>query len=246
MSSDSSEDTGSDSNKSIVDSSSNPSETQLKVKNLPYKTSVEDVKEMFGQFGEITKAILEYNFDDQQLICYLNFKDDSIYDKVVTQYSNNNDDSTIVEKICYGNGLNIDDRKRKKAKNDWAMDSSESNRNSGSSRGRGRSGGRGGDRGGYRGGSRSCYNCGKEGHISRECTKERNENSRSRGGRGGGGGGGRGGPRTCYNCGEEGHISRECSNKDAGGRSNRGKYDSRSKGFGGDSNNKKSAEDGVW
>jgi len=233
MSSDSSSDTGSDSNKSTGNSQSNASETQLKVKNLPYKTSVEDVKEMFEQYGDITKAILEYNFDDQQLICYLNFKDDSIYDKVVTQYSNNDDDLTTVEKISNGSGSNIDSRKRKKPKNNWAIDSSESNRNSGSSRGRGRSGGRGG------GGDRSCYNCGKEGHISRECTRERNENSRSRGGRGGG----RGGARTCYNCGEEGHISRECSNKDAGGRGNRGKYDSRSKGFDGDSN-KKAAD--VW
>ena len=46
---------------------------------------------------------------------------------------------------------------------------------------------------------RACFNCGEEGHQSRDCPEPRKP-------REGGGGGG----RACFNCGEEGHQSREC------------------------------------
>ena len=53
-----------------------------------------------------------------------------------------------------------------------------------------RGGGGGGGRGGGGGGG-DCYNCGKPGHISRDCTEPRQG--------GGGGGGGRAGMQ-CYKC----------------------------------------------
>lgn len=68
--------------------------------------------------------------------------------------------------------------------------------------GRGGFGSRGGGFGGRGGGGSGCFNCGEEGHMSRECPSARG----GRGGRGGGGGGGSG----CFKCGQEGHMSREC------------------------------------
>ena len=88
----------------------------------------------------------------------------------------------------------------------------------------------GGGGGGASGGGRDCFNCGKPGHMSREC--EEPKKPRDSGNGGGGGrdcfncgkpghmskdceepkksGGGGGGGRDCFNCGQSGHMSREC------------------------------------
>ena len=79
------------------------------------------------------------------------------------------------------------------------------NRNESKSPSRERNGGRDGNRGRTRNFERGrkrgpCYNCGREGHVKRECRKTFNRNK-------GGSGYNKG---MCYNCGLVGHHRREC------------------------------------
>ena len=61
--------------------------------------------------------------------------------------------------------------------------------------------------------NRECYNCGKTGHISRDCRSRKRQNQGGPNGRDGSFKRGGGDDRECYNCGKTGHISRDCRSR---------------------------------
>ncbi|XP_054163171.1 uncharacterized protein LOC128961003 [Oppia nitens] len=177
---------------------------QLEIMKMPINTTVDDLTTMFTKYGQLDKAALIYKLKDNTVNCYVSF-DNPIDSETALQEDGRKVNTELISVIKFvdSNGdkgnkrLRTDDNSTSNgwgstttsSSDGWGADSFGGGDSSSRGRGRGRGGGGGG-------GGRACFNCGDDGHMSRECPKPKKN----------GGGGG----RSCFKCGEEGHMSREC------------------------------------
>jgi len=197
---------------------------QLEILQMPLNTTHEDIKNQFTKYGTISRIGFVFKCSDNSLNCYLSYERESDSLNAVKEngkiVGNNSISvtkmSTDAEADKGNKRLRTEDTSdgwgstaatTKDDAGGWGTSNTNttsswgSSPQSGGGRGRG-----GGGRGGGGGGGRSCFNCGDEGHMSRECTKPKT-----------GRGGSNGGSRACFKCGEEGHMSRECPKGGGGG-----------------------------
>ncbi|XP_053209227.1 RNA-binding protein cabeza-like [Panonychus citri] len=104
---------------------------QLSVDRMPYETSVETIRNIFGRYGRIARVICDYKITEERLHVWLDYEDERVCESALRENGRKMEKSTIVVMKSSSGGGEDGFRSRGPKKDAWGNNTWNKDRNSG-------------------------------------------------------------------------------------------------------------------